>query len=147
MLPALENLGNRVLLKNTYIVEFASNSPGQDHFRTVARSLKASHNIQSSRITKRCEIHSSLFSGVSFTISGNHSVEAIEMIDDAVAIYPVYIVHVPDPIRSDVARDGSDGSAADYIRSYNLTGVTEVHRKFQNFGKGVRVCKTTHITV
>lgn len=121
------------------MVEFAPNSGDTDHFRTVARSLKASHNIQSSRIKKRCNIHSSLFTGVSFTVTDNHSVEAIEMIQDAIAVYPVYTIHVPDPIKSDVSADGSDGSAADYIRSYNLTGVTQVHQKFQNYGKGVRV--------
>ena len=143
MSPATESSGNQILMKNTYMVEFASNSPDPDHFRTVARSLKASHNILSSRIKKRCDIQSSLFSGVSFTVTGNHSVEAIEMIEDAVAVYPVYAVHVPDPIKSYVSRDGSDGSSADYIRSYNLTGVTEVHQKFKNFGKGVRVSRET----
>ena len=66
------------------------------------------------------------------------------MIQDAIAIYPVYTIHVPDPIKSDVSADGSDGSAADYLRSYNLTGVTEVHQKFKNFGKGVRVSQLLH---
>ena len=143
MAPVSGNIGNRVLLKNTYMVEFASDSADKNHFRTVTKSLKASHNIQPSVIKKRCDISSSLFSGVSFTVTDDHSVEAIEMIEDAIAIYPVYLVHVPEPIKSYVSSGALDGSGADYIRSYNLTGVTQVHEKFQNFGKGVRVRKAS----
>jgi hypothetical protein len=141
MPPTSGIIGNRVLLKNTYMVEFAPDSADKNHFLTVTKSLKASHNIQPSVIKRRCDIHSSLFSGVSFTVTDNHSVEAIEMIEDAIAIYPVYLVHVPEPIKRSVSSGALDGSGADYIRSYNLTGVTQVHEKFQNFGKGVRVSK------
>ena len=66
------------------------------------------------------------------------------MIQEAIAIYPVYTIHVSDPIKSDVSADGLDGSVADYFRSYNLTGVTEVHQNFKNFGKGVRVSQLSH---
>ena len=137
MPPISENPPDRVLLKNAYLVEFASDSSDTDHFRTVTKSLKATHNIQPSGVKKRCDIRSSLFSGVSFTVSDNHSIEAIELIKDAVAVYPVYIVQVPQPIKR---ADPVYVSGTDYFRSYNLTGVTQVHEKFQNFGKGVRVC-------
>lgn len=137
MPPISESSPGRVPLKHTYLVEFPLDSTNTDHFRAVTKSLKATHNIQPSGVKKRCDIRSSLFSGVSFTINDNHPVEAIEMIKDAVAIYPVYLIEVPQPIKRSNPVYGTD---SDYFRSYNLTGVTQVHEKFQNYGKGVRVC-------
>lgn len=139
MSPISEIAGNRVVLKNTYMVEFAPDSVEKNHFRSVTRSLKASHNIQPSGIIKRCDIRSTLFSGVSFTVTTEHSVEAIETIQGAVAVYPVYIVHAPDPVKNSVPSDFIDWSSVDWIHPSNLTSVTQVHEKFQNFGKGVRV--------
>lgn len=141
MAPISENPPGRVLLKNTYMVEFASDSADTDHFRAVTKSLKSTHNVQPSGVKKRYDIRSSLFSGISFTVTDNHSIEAIEMIKDAVAVYPVYIVQVPQPIKRS---NPVYGSGTDYFRSYNLTGVTQVHERFQNFGKGVRVCYVSH---
>jgi hypothetical protein len=130
---------NRILLENTYLVEFASDASNTDCFQRVTKSLQTSHRIQSSRIKKRCEIRSSLFNGVSFTITGNYSLEAIEMIKDVVAIYPVYDIHVPrpkiDPVSPKSIKDNGNGD----FRSYDLTGVSQVHKDFQNFGKGVKV--------
>jgi hypothetical protein len=143
MLSGAGNIGNRVLIKNTYMVEFASDSVVTNHFQTVTKSLKASHNIQPSKIKKRCTIHSSLFSGVSFTVTDDHPIEAIEMIKNAIAIYPVHTVHVQSPIIRRVSSDTSNDNGTDSIHSYNLTGVTEVQEKLNNFGKGVRVRKTT----
>jgi hypothetical protein len=143
MPSASGNHGNRVLLENTYMVEFALDSADTNHFQKVTKSLKTSHNIQPSGIKKRYDILSSLFSAVSFTVIDNHPVEAIEMIEDAIAVYPVYTVQVPEPIKSSVSSAALDSSGTDYIRSYNLTGVTQVHEIFQNFGQGVRVSKTS----
>ena len=142
-MPTLStNIENHVLIENTYIVEFAPDASDTDCFRTVTKSLEASHKIKSSRIKKRCQIRTSLFNGVSFTVNGNHPIEAIEMIKDAVAIYPVYTIHVPEPIKDSVASKSFDGSSVGDFRSYDLTGVNQVHQKFQNFGKGIRVRKT-----
>lgn len=141
MLPAPERIGNRVLIHNTYMVEFAPDSGVKNHFRTITDSLKTFQNIRSSEIKQRCTIDSSLFSGVSFTVTTNHSTEAIEMIKDAIAIYPVYTVPAPKPIINPVSSDTLNGMDSNSIHSYNLTGVSHVHEKLNNYGKGVRVRK------
>lgn len=145
MLPISEIAGNRVLLKNTYMVEFGPESADRNHFRTVTRSLQTSHNIQPSTIKRRCDIRSKLFSGVSFTVTTEHSVEAIETIQGAIAVYPVYIIHAPDSMKNSISSDFIDWSSIDWIHPSNLTSVSQVHEKFQNFGKGVRVREISSI--
>lgn len=137
-----KTIENHVLLENTYMVEFPTDASNTDCFRTVTKSLEASHRIQSARIKKRCQIRTSLFNGVSFTVTGNHPIEAIEMIKDAVSIYPVYTIHVPKPIKDSVSSKSLNGNNGDDFRSYDLTGINQVHQRLQNFGKGVRVRKT-----
>lgn len=141
-MPApLRNSDKHVLLENTYMVEFAPDASDTDCFQKVTKSLRASHKIESTRIKKRCQIRTSLINAVSFSVNGNHSIEAIEMIKDAIAIYPVYVIHAVQPVKESTASKSFDGINARDFRSYDLTGVNQVHQKFQNYGKGVRVRK------
>ena len=139
---APERVGDSVRIKNTYMVEFGRRSTGANNFQKVTKSLKTSHNIKSSAIKERYQICSSLFCGVSFTVNEDHSDDAIEMIDDIIAIHPVYTINLPNPVRRSTFPRALDVTDSHGLRSYNLTGITQVHQKFQNFGKGVRVRRT-----
>jgi hypothetical protein len=134
-------IGNRILVKNAYLVEFAVDSGVKDHFQTIAKSLKASHGIPESTIIPRRIIDSSLFSGASFSLTVNHPAEAIEMIEGIVAIHPIYTIPAPSPLTTYLNANVSYNSATDSVNSHNFTGVTQVHEKLQNFGAGVRVRK------
>lgn len=141
MLPAPKKVGDRILIENTYIVEFPLGSDVTNRFGSITKSLKASHDIDSSKVKERCTIQSSLFSGVSFTVNDNHPIEAIEIIKDAIAIYPVYLIPGPKPVKTTFIYDTLYGSGADSINSYNMTGINQVQNNFNNFGAGVRVRK------
>ena len=138
-LSASNRLGNRVVTKNSYLIEFASETNIKDYYQTVAKSLKASNDIDESAVIKRRVIESSLFIGVSITITVDHPVEALEMIEDAVAIYPVYTIRAPKPIKSRISSEKLTTNDTYMMNSHNLTGVFKVHQQFNNFGKGVRV--------
>jgi hypothetical protein len=142
MPPTPNVIGNRVLLKNAYLVEFPSDSGHKDHFETIAKSLKASHGIPKSAIIPRHLIDSSLFSGASFSLTVNHPVEAIEMIEGIIAIHPIYIIPAPSPLTTYLNTNVSYVITTDFFNSHNLTGVTQVHAQLQNFGAGVRVRKS-----
>jgi hypothetical protein len=135
-------IGNRVLVKNAYLVEFAVDSGVKDHFQTIAKSLKASHGIPESAIIPRRIIDSSLFSGASFSLTVNHPAEAIEMIEGIVAIHPIYTIPAPNPLTTSMNANVSYNITTDFFNSHNLTGVTQVHAQLKNFGAGVRVRKS-----
>ena len=138
MYPAPKKIGNSIRMENTYLVEFASDSTNTRHLEKVSKSLKASHNIDASKIQERSSISSTLFSGVSFTVNTNHSIKAIEMIKDVIAVYPVYSFHFSNPLKATSYSVVYDGNA-ETINSYNLTRIDHVHKTFNNFGEGVRV--------
>jgi hypothetical protein len=142
MPPTPAVIGNRVLLKNAYLIEFPSDSGHKDHFETIAKSLKASHGIPKSAIKPRHIIHSSLFSGVSILLTVDHPVEAIEMIEGIVAIHPIYTIPAPSPLTTSMSANVPYDSTTDFFNSHNLTGVTQVHQQLQNFGADVRVRKS-----
>jgi hypothetical protein len=142
--PAPSIIGNRVLLKNAYLAEFSLDAEIDNHYRTITNSLKASHGIHESVVELRHTIQTSLFSGVSFSINADHSTDALEMIEEAVAIYPIYTVPDPRPIKNGIPTDTLISNFDDIINSHNLTGVTQVHNEFHNYGKGVRV-RESHI--
>lgn len=138
---ASDNVDNRVLVENSYLVEFARSTYNRNHFDTIAESLRASHNIHWSAIRNRSLIHSSLFTGASFTITVEHPIEAIEMIKDAIVIYPIHRVSGPDTLKMSVPSVNSNSDGGTSLISHDITGVAEVQKKMQNFGKGVRVRK------
>lgn len=130
-----KNIGNNIRLENTYLVEFKHDSNEANHLAKVTKSLKLSDQIDSSKIQHRSTISSKLFSGVSFTVNANHSIESIEMIHDAIAVYPVYTFNLADQTKASL----SIVRNYETINSYNLTRVEQVHRRLKNFGAGVRV--------
>jgi hypothetical protein len=138
---APEKIGDRVRLKNTYMIEFMPDTAVTNHFQTIAESLKASHYIHHSAIKNRSIIHSTLFSGASFSLTVNPPNEAIEMIKGAIAIYAVYTVPAPNPLQHSISSNTLNRDSVDSINSHDLTGVTQVHEELHNFGKGVRVRK------
>ncbi|CAF1174551.1 unnamed protein product [Adineta ricciae] len=138
MAPVPERIGNNVLVKRAYLVEFASDSTDKNHARTITRLLRLSNAIDPSAVTIRRSIQTSLFSGVSFSIDQDHPIEAVENIEGAVAIHPIYTYSHPQPVKTfDYNELYNTGS--DTINSYNLTGVRHIHDIYKNFGAGVKV--------
>lgn len=145
MQPAPGVVGDRVLIKNSYLIEFASDGGIRDYYQRVTRSLQASHGINESKVKMRRIIQSSLFSGVSISVTDENAVEALEMINDAIAIYPIYTIQMPQPIRSGISSKIINRNKNVYAtNSHNLTGVASVHQELHNYGKGVRV-RISHI--
>lgn len=139
MASAPERIGNNVLVKRAYLVEFASDSTDKNKARTITRSLRLSHDIDPSAVTIRRSIQTPLFAGVSFSIDQDHPIEAIENIEGAVAIHPIYTYARPVPVKM-LDYDDLYNTGSDTINSYNLTGVSHIHEVYKNFGAGVKVC-------
>ena len=140
MAPAPEKVGNNVLVKGAYLVEFALDAGVKTQARTITRSLQLSHSIDPSAVTIRRSIQSSLFSGTSFSVDQDHPVEAIENIEGIVAVYPIYTIPRPQPVRT-LGYSELYSTGSDTINSYNSTGISYIHDVYKNFGAGVRVCK------
>ena len=143
---ASERVGNNILLKNTYMVEFPADVDVKNHFRRVTTSLRASNQIVESEIILRHVISSSLFNGVSFTVTTDNSIEASLLIQSAINIHPVYLVPAPRPFKSAFSSDRSIDADLYLINAFDLTGVAQVHKQLQNFGKGVRVKNIQNFT-
>lgn len=140
MQPAPSIVGDRVRIKNAYLIEFPSDGDVRDHYQRVTRSVQASHGISESKVKMRRIIRSSLFSGVSISVTDENAVEALEMIEDAIAIYPIYTIQMPQPIKSAISSKIMNSHKNDYaMNSHNLTGVASVHQELRNYGRGVRV--------
>jgi hypothetical protein len=144
---APERIGDLVLLKNTYMVEFPADVDVRNHFRMITESLKASNQIHNSEIKIRSVIRSSLFNGASFSVTTNHSIEASKVLEGAINIHPVYLVPAPRVFESSFSSDKSIDVDSYLINAFELTGVDQVHKQFNNFGTGVRVRKSQHCTV
>ncbi|CAF0768404.1 unnamed protein product [Adineta ricciae] len=138
MAPAPEKIGNNVLVKGAYLVEFALDATERTQARTITRSLQLSHSIDPSAVTIRRSIQSSLFSGTSFSVDQDHPVEAIENIEGIVAVYPIYTIPRPQPVRT-LGYSELYSTGSDTINSYNSTGISYIHDVYKNFGAGVRV--------
>ena len=140
---APHRVGNDILLKNTYMVEFPADVDVKAHFGRVTASLKASNQIVESEIVLRTVITSSLFNGASFAVTTDNSIEAAQLIENAISIHPVYLIPAPRTFKSSFSSDRSIDADPYLINAFDLTGVGQVHKDFQNFGKGVRVKKRT----
>lgn len=140
MFPSARSLNNRVLIDNAYLVEFATDVRVQDPFGLITRSLKSTHNIDSSAVRKRDIIDTDLFSGISVFVEDKHAVQALSMIDEIVAIYPVYTVTHPQTEKRSISLKATADDLSNFINGHNLTGVNQVHNELGNYGKGVRVC-------
>ncbi|CAF3980441.1 unnamed protein product [Adineta steineri] len=136
---ASSRVGNNILLKNTYIVEFPADVDVKNHFVRVTTSLKASNQIVESEIVLRHVISSSIFNGASFSTTTNDSIEAAQLIENAINIHPVYLVPGPRLLQNTFSSDRSINTSQYLINAFDLTGVNQVHSQFQNTGKGVRV--------
>jgi hypothetical protein len=134
-----KRVGDTVLLENTYIVEYPVGLDVKNHFIGITKSLKASNKIVESEIVIRHLISSSLFNGASFTVTTDNSIEASQLIENAISVQLVYLVPGPSVLKSTFTSDKSINTAQYLIHAFDLTGVNQVHSQFQNFGKGVRV--------
>ncbi|CAF0927881.1 unnamed protein product [Rotaria sp. Silwood1] len=84
-------------------------------------------------------ISSSLFTGASFSVNTDHSIEAIKSIPGAIAIYPIYFVPGPESFENYMPTGRKSNNQIDSIIAHKLTGVDQVHKELKNFGKGVRI--------
>jgi hypothetical protein len=134
-----QRLGDAILLKNTYMVEFPPDVDVRNHFRKITNTLKASNQNYESEIKIRSVIRSSLFNGASFSVTTDNSIEASKVLEGAIDIRPVYLVPAPRTFKSSFSSDKSIDTDSYLINAFDLTGVAQVHKQFQNFGKGVRV--------
>ena len=132
-------IGDQVLLKNVYLVEFPSDVDVRNRHEKIAKSLKKSCGIDESKIKRRRDIDSSLFSGTSISLTADLSIEELAAIEDAIAIYPVYTVRVPPITVNTNSVEKSNDNDPYLINSLNITGVKRVHQELNNYGKGVRV--------
>ena len=138
---APDTVGDRILLKDNYVVEFEPGSNAKTQWDTVCYSLKAYSGIDASQMQQRLVIETSLFTGISFSINANHSIDALETIQNAIAFYPIYLIPAPKPALSSNSTPQLNANDFININSYNLTGVNQVHNELNNFGNGVRVRK------
>jgi hypothetical protein len=129
------------LLKGSYLAEFEPLSNVDTQWHTICYSLQASLGIEESAMQQRLSIETPLFTGVSFSINAEHSIDALDTIQNAIAFYPVYIIPRPEPMPEIDSPQDFNVNAFLNINSYNLTGVNQVHNAFNNFGNGVRVRK------
>ncbi|CAF1210399.1 unnamed protein product [Adineta ricciae] len=140
MLPsAPERVGDHILLKNTYMVEYLSDIDVEKHFRMITHSLRSSNQISQSEIQIQTVIRSSLFNGASFSVTTNDSIEALKLIEDAIDIQPVYLIPAPHTFDKAVYSDISIDMQNYLVNAFDLTGVEKIHKNFKNFGEGVRV--------
>lgn len=131
--------GDRVLLKNAYVVEFEPNSNAETEWHTVCYSLQGYWGIESSEMKKRLVIDTPLFTGISFTINVDHPIDVLDDIPNAIAFYPIYLIPAPEPVPISSSPLEVLANSFLNINSYNLTGVNQVHNQLNNFGNGVRV--------
>lgn len=137
--PKSESSRNYSPIPNAYLVEFDQQSGVKNFQYTISEHLERSHGIPRSAIQMRQIISSSLFSGASFSVNSEHSAKMIESIPNVIAIYPVYSIPGPEPVKEYIQFGNSDGEQMDQVISHHLTGVDKVHEQLQNFGEGVRV--------
>ncbi|CAF4105811.1 unnamed protein product [Adineta steineri] len=85
-------------------------------------------------------ISSSLFNGASFSVDSQHSIKMIESIPNVIAVYPVYSIPAPDPLKNYIPLErNADDDETHLVISHDLTGVDQVHQEMKVFGNGVRV--------
>lgn len=130
---------DRVLVKNAYLIEFPTDGGVKDYFEMVTRSLEASHGIPPSAVKMRQQINSSLFVGLSIDITVDHPIEAVETIEGAIAIYPIYTIRVSSSIKKTRTVRAANDNDMYLINSHKLTGVDRVQQELNNYGKGVKV--------
>ena len=121
------------------MIEFPPEINVKNHFRAIGDSLKASNQIEESKIQIRSVIDSSLFNGASFSVTTNDSIEMSKLMEDAIDIYPVYLIPAPRIFKSPFSSDKSIDIEPYLINAFDLTGVDQIHKKLNNFGTGVRV--------
>ena len=136
---APSKIGDHLSLKNTYLAEFPPELDVRSHFQAVTDSLRASKQIGSSEIRIRNVIRSSLFNGVSFSTTSNDSIEAAIILQSAIDVHPVYSIPAPRIIKSSFASDKAVDGNTYSVNAFDLTGVSSVHKQFNNYGAGVRV--------
>ncbi|CAF3474670.1 unnamed protein product, partial [Rotaria sp. Silwood2] len=139
MYSSPKTLDNSVLIENAYLVEFDQHVNVRNFQRTIFNSLQRSLGISQSTITMRQVISSSLFTGASFSVNTEHSVDAIKSIPGAIAIYPIYFVPGPQYFENYWPTGRKSDNQSDSISAHKLTGVDRVHKELKNFGKGVRI--------
>lgn len=132
---------NSLLVENSYLIEFDHKASVTNFQQRMFNSLQRSFGIARSSITMRQTISSSLFSGVSFSVNTPHSLEAIESIPGAKAVYPIYVVPGPESLaeESKIRSARALENRMDSVIAHKLTGVDQVHEQLKNFGQGVRV--------
>lgn len=131
-------MGNRRLMKHTYMIEIASNAQQSDYLNEIAQSC----NIPRANIKQRHAVNSDVGSFISFTVTKDNDtavMEAIAAMQNVLGIYPVYARKKIKPKKTLLEFDALDLSNISSIMSHDLTGVDQVHHKLKNFGKGVKV--------
>lgn len=134
---------NRVLIPNTYLVEFDQNSGVRNFQQTIVEFLQKSYGLPRSAIQMRQSIFSSLFYGASFSIDSIHSIGMIKSIPGVIAVHPVYSIPGPEPLTEYIQSKSRNNDRAAPVIAHDLTGVENVHNQLKNFGNGVRVNKDT----
>ncbi|CAF1433292.1 unnamed protein product, partial [Adineta steineri] len=132
--------GNYEPIPNAYLIEFDLLKNVKNVEQTIVEFLESSHGIRQSTIRMRQIISSSLFNGASFSVDSEHSIKMIESIPNVIAVYPVYSIPAPDPLKNYIPLErNADDDETHLVISHDLTGVDQVHQEMKVFGNGVRV--------
>ncbi|UJR29597.1 hypothetical protein I4U23_010814 [Adineta vaga] len=127
------------LLKGAYVIQYPTNTPVKQCFQSVTNSLQKTHRISKSSVGLRTEIKSSLFTGISIQVDDKDAIDALEMIEDAVDVFPVTIIKRPRPKKKSAFVDTLTEEQLKTLVPHDLTGVDDIHKRFKNFGEGVKI--------
>ncbi|KAI9203335.1 peptidase S8/S53 domain-containing protein [Polychytrium aggregatum] len=126
--PALPS-ESRPVIPNTYMIEL---KPGASFTPGSAVSSFASSDSPVFTTTVRTTVDTPLFNGVSIQVTGDHTVDDILNIPDAVNVWPVRSVPALKPVATYSVPPSQDWQ-------HTLTGVNKVHEELGLTGKGIKV--------
>ncbi|UJR24182.1 hypothetical protein I4U23_027148 [Adineta vaga] len=127
------------LLRGAYVIQYPANTPVKKCFQSVTDSLQKTHGISRSLVKTRLEYKSSLFAGISIQVDHKDAIDALEMIEDAIELYPVTISQRPRPKKNSAFFDRLTEAQRKTLIPHYLTGVDDIHKRFKNFGEGVKI--------
>ncbi|CAF1033567.1 unnamed protein product [Adineta steineri] len=126
-------------LKGTFVVQFATDSADKDHFKKITEALTKNDQTRSLSIEKRLEFETEFFRGVSITVNNEESLHGLADIEDFIEIYSVSRIRRPNLANHAISSNKAISDGIRSITPHRASGVSEVHEKLKDYGKGVRI--------
>jgi hypothetical protein len=134
-----KGIHGRHVIPNTYMIELKHGADMKSCIQSVKKSWKASKHHQDTDIHERMTIESEYFTGFSFSVSSDNKLDTFEAPEAALRIFQMHQIPKPAPVQGSPPSTVSENDAENQIISHDLTGVSDVHNQFKNFGRGVKV--------